>query len=63
MEQCSQQNIMLMLALTRVMTRMYQHSGLWVPERGVFWKINSATEDSSNSNKFTDRSDSDEPEY
>ena len=63
MEQCSRQNIMLMLALTRVMTRMYQHSGLWVPGRGVFWEINSATEDSSNSNEFTDRSDSDEPEY
>jgi hypothetical protein len=57
--------IMLMLALTWVMTRKYRRSGFWVPERGIFWEIDSATEDSSESDESdesTDRSDSGELE-
>jgi len=50
------------LVLTCIMTRMYRRSGHWAPERGIFWEIDSATEDSSESDEFTDRSDSDEPE-
>ena len=63
MEQCVQQKIMLMVALTWIMTRMYRRSGFWAPERGIIWEIDSATEDSSESDKSTDHSDSDEPEY
>ena len=62
MERCTQQKIMLILALTWFMTRMYQRSGYWVPERGIFWEIDSATEDSSRKDESTDCSDSDELE-
>ena len=63
--------IILMLALTWIITRKYRRSGLWVPERGIFWEVNSATEDTSETsetnasnepNESTDRSDSDELE-
>ena len=53
---------MLILALTWFMTRMYRRSGYWVPERGIFWEIDLATEDSSRKDESTDCSDSDEPE-
>jgi hypothetical protein len=62
MERCARQKFMLILALTCIMTRMYRSSGHWAPERGVVWEIDSATGDSSNSDEFTDCSDSDEPE-
>ena len=62
MERCARQEIMLTLALTCIMTRRYRRSGLWAPERGVCWEIDSATDDGSESDKFTDCSDSDEPE-
>ena len=60
MERCARQKIMLMLALNWIMTRMYRGSGLWAPERRIFWEIGSATEDSSESDESVDRSDSDE---
>ena len=55
MERYAQQKIMLLLALTCIMTRVYRRSGYWAPERGNTWEIDS---DSSES----DESDSDEPE-
>jgi len=62
MERCARQEIMLTLALTCIMTRRYRRSGLWAPERGVCWEIDLAMDDGSESDEFTDRSDSDEPE-
>ena len=62
MERCARRKIMLMLALTWVMTRMYRRSGYWAPERGIFWEMDSATEDNSESDESTGCSDSDEPE-
>ena len=53
MERCAWQKIMLILVLTWFMTRMYQCSGYWVPERGIFWEIDSATEDSSGKDEST----------
>jgi len=62
MEQCTWQKVMLMLALTCIMTRMYQCSGYWAPERGIIWEMDLATEDSSETDESTDCNDSDEPE-
>ena len=53
---------MLMLALTWVVTRMYRGSGCWAPERGIIWEVDSATEDSSDSDESTNYRDSDERE-
>jgi len=61
MEWCAQQK-MLMLALTCTMTRMYQRSGLWAPERGILWESDLSTEDSSEIDESMDRNDSDELE-
>ena len=62
MERCARQKIRLIPALTCIMTRTYRRSGYWAPESGVIWEIDLAMEDSSESDEFTDRSDSDEPE-
>jgi len=62
MEQYAWHQIMLMLALTWIMTRVYQRSGFWAPERGICWEIDSTTEASNESDKSTDCSSSDEPE-
>jgi len=62
MERYARQKATLMLALTCIMTRMYRRSGYWAPERGIIWEMDSATEDSSETDESTDRNDSDEPE-
>ena len=62
MERCARQKIMLILALTCITTRMHRSSGHWAPERGSVWDMDSATEDSSESDELTDCSNSDEPE-
>ena len=63
MERCAQQKNMPMLALTCVMTRMYQRSGFWAPERGIVWESDLPTEDSSETDESTDRNDSDYAGY
>ena len=65
MERYLRHQVMLMIVLTWIMTRKYRRSGLWVPERGIFWEVESAIEDSSESdesNESSDRSNSGEPE-
>jgi len=62
MEWYASQKIMKMLALTWIMTRKYRRSGLWDPERGFFWEIDSTTEASSESDESTDSSNSGEPD-
>jgi len=44
------------------MTRKYQQSASWDPQRGVFWEADSTTEESSEIDDATDSSNSDELE-
>ena len=44
MEWCARQKNIPMIALTFSMTRMYQHSGFWAPEKGITWECDSSTE-------------------
>ena len=62
MERCARQNVMLILTLTWIMTRMYRRSGFWAPESGICWEIESAAEDSCESDEATSSGDSDELE-
>lgn len=50
--------IMLMLALTRAISRRYRRSGFWVPERGIFWVVDSFTDDSSESDESDESTES-----
>ena len=48
---------MLMIALTWIISRKFRRSGFWVPERGIFWVLDSSTDGSSGCDESDDSTD------